>query len=160
MSPSPRKVQVSNQTKLLRCSTPAIRTLIHALDAAPLPVKAPPGELSIALMDDAVIARVHAQFFDDPTPTDVITFPGDPDDPDNGGEICISLETALREATKRNLPPSQEIALYLIHGWLHLAGHDDLSPAPRKAMRKAEMEAFRCVEESVIKKITKCVTCS
>ena len=48
------------------------------------------GEIEVSLVSDEDIARVHGEFMDDPTPTDVITF--------QHGEILVSLDTARREA--------------------------------------------------------------
>ncbi len=90
-------------------------------------------EIEVSLVSDAEIAAVHGQFLDDPTPTDVITF--------EHGEILISVETAARQAREygHNQPVPREIALYLIHGLLHLAGWDDHHPDEAAAMA-AEQE--------------------
>ena len=53
----------------------------------------PPRVVSVTLIDDLKIGRVHLQFMDDPSPTDVITFPYGEE-----GEILISVETAVRQA--------------------------------------------------------------
>jgi probable rRNA maturation factor len=75
-------------------------------------------EVEITYVSDAEIARVHGEFLDDPTPTDVITF--------HHGEILISAETAARQALDHGQTLEHELALYLIHGLLHLAGwHDE-----------------------------------
>ena len=105
------------------------------------------GELSVVFLDDAELARIHAEFLDDPAPTDVITFPGDPAD-GSAGEICVSAERAEAEAASRSEPFHRELTLYLVHGWLHLVGFDDLEPAARAAMRQAEAETIRALEEA------------
>ena len=46
-------------------------------------------------------------------------------------------------AAARRASLSAELTLYLVHGWLHLAGHDDLAPAPGGAMRRAEARALK-----------------
>lgn len=92
---------------------------------SPLPGLA---EIEATLLTDAEIAQVHGEFLNDPTPTDVITF--------EHGEILISIETAARQARQfgANQPVPREIALYLIHGLLHLAGWNDYDPAEAAAM--------------------------
>ncbi|MGF1452448.1 MAG: rRNA maturation RNase YbeY [Opitutales bacterium] len=95
------------------------------------------GELSIVLMDEAPHCELHQRFFGDPSPTDVITFPGDPED-DFAGEIIINAEQALKVAARYGQTPADELALYLVHGWLHLAGLDDQSEMDRGAMREGE----------------------
>ncbi len=87
-------------------------------------------EVEVSLLDDAAIARVHDEFMDDPTPTDVITF--------QHGEILISVETAIRCAAEHGHPAEREALLYLIHGLLHLNGHDDLSEPAREIMHRTQ----------------------
>ena len=105
------------------------------------------GELSIVFVDDATIAQVHADFMDDPTPTDVITFPAAPE-MESSGEIIVSVEHAEKRANELGEPFSRELSLYLIHGWLHLAGYDDHTDEDRIEMRKAEQEALALLESS------------
>ena len=87
-------------------------------------------EIEISFLDDAAIAGVHAQFMDDPAPTDVITF--------QHGEILISTETAIRQAGEGGHSPQRECALYMIHGLLHLNGHDDHSEAEFAEMKRIQ----------------------
>lgn len=89
----------------------------------------PPGSVSIVLVDDETITRVHGEFMGDESATDVITFPyGD------HGEIPISLDTAVRQASEFQASLSRELALYVVHGILHLCGYEDESEAGREAM--------------------------
>jgi len=83
------------------------------------PVLADLLEVEVSFLTDEAIAKVHAGFLKDPTPTDVITFAH--------GEILISTETAIRQAADHGQAPEREVALYLIHGLLHLNGHEDES---------------------------------
>ncbi len=73
--------------------------------------------LEVSIVSDAEIAKVHEKFMDDPSPTDVITF--------DYGEIISSAETALRVSNDMEISVEQELALYIIHGMLHLAGYRD-----------------------------------
>ena len=101
-------------------------------------------EVSVLLCDDRRIARLHEEWMGDPTPTDVITFDlSDPAGMPGGdgvlrGDIVVSTETAVRMAKEVGSTPRLETAYYVIHGILHLTGHDDLSPGPRRAMRRRE----------------------
>lgn len=101
----------------------------------------PEGDLSIAFLSDKDLAQIHDDFLDDPSPTDVITFPGDPEE-DLAGEILVSVERAELESAKHGNTLSEELSLYLAHGWLHLAGLDDLDPESREAMREAEKKVM------------------
>jgi len=109
--------------------------------------RAPGGELSLAFLTDAELAKIHEDFLDDPSPTDVITFPGDPD-MDFAGEICVSVDRALAEAPRQGWSFSEELTLYLIHGWLHLAGLNDLDDDGRGAMRAAEQRCLHVAREA------------
>ena len=108
-------------------------------------------EVSVLLCDDRRIAALHDEWMGDPTPTDVITFDlSEPAGMPGGdgvlrGDIVVSTETAVRMAKEVASTPRLETAYYVIHGILHLTGHDDLSPGPRRAMRRRErtlMEAL------------------
>lgn len=100
------------------------------------------GSLEVAFVDEAECARLHAAFFNDPSVTDVMTFPGEPGDR-HAGDIAICPAMAAREARDRNLPFPRELTLYLVHGWLHLAGLDDRAARAAAEMRRAEAEALR-----------------
>ncbi len=93
--------------------------------------------LSVVFMDAKEISELHERFFQDPSPTDVITFPGDPS-MGSLGEICVCVEVAEQEAPYHNHSTEREITLYLIHGWLHLTGFDDKTPDDIFIMRMAE----------------------
>ncbi len=104
-----------------------------------------PGELSIAFVDDDTLAQIHKKFMNDPTSTDVITFPGDAE-MDFAGEICVSVDHAQKAAPKHGNTLARELTLYLVHGWLHLAGYDDIASQDRKKMRTAEKQTLRALE--------------
>lgn len=53
-------------------------------------------------------------------------------------ELVLNAERALAEGARRPGGPARELALYLAHGLDHLAGHDDDTPARRRAMRRRE----------------------
>lgn len=93
--------------------------------------------VEVSFIDDPAIARVHADFLNDPTPTDVITF--------EHGEILISTETAIRQAAEHGQTPERETALYLIHGLLHLNGHEDLSETGAARMKRLQEEILNRV---------------
>jgi probable rRNA maturation factor len=101
----------------------------------------PPGELSLVFLTDPALARLHADFLGDPAPTDVITFAGDPA-AGLAGEICVSADAAVGQVRSHRRDFSTELTLYIVHGWLHLAGYDDLQPAAKRIMRRAEARAL------------------
>jgi probable rRNA maturation factor len=86
----------------------------------------------VALVDDETSDRVHREFMDIEGPTDVITF--------HHGEIVIGAAVAERQAAAYDEPLAREILRYLVHGLLHLAGHEDAEPAAREAMEAVQEE--------------------
>ena len=149
-----REISINNAHPRLVVDRKALIRAIYELDAACARfLDGPPaGEISIALMDDATIADLHAQFLDDPTTTDVITFDGEPMF-GTAGEICVSADTAQTFATKNKHDFSIELTLYVVHGWLHLAGYDDLEPAKKRRMRAAEKRAMSVIAPHLTKPV-------
>ncbi|MHC5210338.1 MAG: rRNA maturation RNase YbeY [Planctomycetota bacterium] len=92
--------------------------------------------VSVALVNDRVIAEVNRRWLGHEGPTDSIAFEyGDDPSPDGTrGEVIVSAETALREAQARGLDPRGELLLYVAHGLLHLLGWEDDTPARRRSM--------------------------
>lgn len=150
---TPRTCVIANRHPRLRVDRASVRRAFAVLDAAhdrftpEAGAPAPAGELSVVFLTDAALAALHGRFLDDPTTTDVITFAADPA-LGTGGEICVSADTAARCARERGEDLAGELALYLVHGWLHLAGHDDLEPRRKRAMRRAEARALRLLAEA------------
>lgn len=145
---SSRPVVIARRHPRLRLNRRAVARVIHVLDANHASLATHYSslnnvhELSLVFLTDAALAKLHADFLDDPSPTDVITFEGDPS-LGTAGEICVSADTAAAYAKKHRRDFSAELTLYVIHGWLHLAGHDDLVPAKKRIMRRAEARALR-----------------
>ncbi len=107
----------------------------------------PAGELSIAILDFAEMGALHERFFDDPSPTDVITFDGEVA-LGEAGEICVCADVARDYAAAHGRELVGELALYLVHGYLHLAGFDDRTAEDRRRMRAAEREAMEILGRS------------
>jgi probable rRNA maturation factor len=149
-----RSVLIANRHPRLRLDRRQIADVIRLLDAHAAKFRGgcPAGELSLVFLTDPGLARLHGDFLADPSTTDVITFAGDPA-LGTAGEICVSADAAARYARKHRRNPvrrslreggfSAELTLYLVHGWLHLAGYDDLVPAKKRIMRRAEAHALR-----------------
>jgi probable rRNA maturation factor len=156
----PRAITIANHHPRLRLDRRALTRAIHTLDAEfpkssagsapPSAIRnrrsailsCPPGELSLVFLTDPALARLHADFLADPSVTDVITFEGDPA-LGFAGEICVSVDTAAAYARRTGRDFARELLLYVVHGWLHLAGYDDLQPAKKRRMRRAEARALR-----------------
>lgn len=94
--------------------------------------------LSVVFVSDARLAELHAVHLGDPSPTDVMAFDLGSDGGGVAGELYVSVERARAVAAARDLAPERELALYVVHGCLHLCGFDDLRPRARARMRVAE----------------------
>jgi probable rRNA maturation factor len=139
-----REVSVANRHPRLRFDRKGVLRIIATLDThrEKFTAGCPSGELSLVFLTDPALARLHADFLNDPTTTDVITFEGDPT-LGTAGEVCVSADTAATYARQHGRDFSNELTLYVVHGWLHLAGYDDLQPAKKRRMRAAETRAMR-----------------
>jgi len=103
----------------------------------------PDAELSIALVDEDEMTRLHVEWMGEPGPTDVLSFPMDdltPGDPGGPrltgvlGDVVICPQVAVRQAQAVGHGVSDEISLLLTHGVLHLLGYDHGEPDEHERM--------------------------
>ena len=141
------EISLHNRQRKVRAAIPWLRRfapvaleecLLHpAHGGAPLPRLC---EVEVTLVCDATIARVHRDFMDIPGATDVITF--------EHGEIVISAETAQANAAQYGRALEEELALYIVHGLLHLNGHLDKAPADAARMHRLQEQILAdCLEK-------------
>jgi probable rRNA maturation factor len=108
----------------------------------------PEAELSIALVDDDRIAALNQQYRGREGATDVLSFSlleGDHADHrgDLLGDVIVSLETAGRKARRARRSLEDEVVRLLIHGTLHLVGHDHEEDEEARRMRAEERRLWR-----------------
>jgi probable rRNA maturation factor len=102
--------------------------------------------ISIVLVDDPTIRVLNNRHLQHDWPTDVISFKlSEPDDPVLAGELVVSAEMAASTARDVGVDPVSELALYVVHGLLHLCGLDDLNPEDAAVMRRREGEILGAV---------------
>lgn len=111
--------------------------------------------LSLSFVTAEEMAQINEAYVGHTGPTDVICFDyRETQDTAFAGtdlqgedqvdvEIIICPAVAEREALKRSLPYSREVALYLIHGLLHASGQDDLKVELKRIMRRKEAKSMR-----------------
>jgi probable rRNA maturation factor len=109
-------------------------------------------ELSIALVDDAEIAELNSRYRSKPLPTDVLSFSlveGEHSRYRGGllGDVVISVETARSQARARHRGLDEEVARLLIHGVLHLIGHDHEHREVERVLKSAERRLWQAVAE-------------
>lgn len=93
------------------------------------------------------MSRLHLDFLDDSSVTDVITFDGAPE-LGTAGEICVCAHVARNYAQAHGTDFAEELTLYLVHGYLHLSGFDDTTPDARKKMRQGESRAMSLLRDA------------
>ncbi|HKY53203.1 MAG TPA: rRNA maturation RNase YbeY, partial [Anaerolineales bacterium] len=101
-------------------------------------------ELTIVLTDDARLKELNRDYLGIDAPTDVLSFPASETDPETGaryiGDILISIPRAKSQATAAGHPLESEVQLLVVHGVLHLLGHDHANSEEKDRMWKAQHE--------------------
>ena len=104
-------------------------------------------ELSIVLTDDARLQELNRDYLGIDAPTDVLSFSAAEMDPDTGahyiGDILISIPRAQSQAEAAGHPLESEVQLLVVHGVLHLLGHDHAEPEEKSHMWKAQAETLK-----------------
>jgi probable rRNA maturation factor len=77
---------------------------------------------TVAFVSDKSIRKLNQQFRGVDKATDVLSFPAD--EPNNLGDIAVSVESATRQANENGLSFEDEVAQLILHGLLHLCGYD------------------------------------
>ncbi len=95
------------------------------------------GTVGIVLVSDRTSGQLHERFRSVPGPTDVLTF--------THGEIVIGASVAQRQARAHRQTLERELARYIIHGLLHLNGHEDDRPEAAAAMWRVQERLLRRV---------------
>ena len=102
-----------------------------------------PPELTIRIVGARAMRRLHRQFFEDPSETDVLSFPSGTAAGDGYlGDIAVCWPAVLRQATQYGHPPETEAGLLAVHGLLHLLGWDHASPAEEQEMTSRTLAAL------------------
>ncbi len=105
--------------------------------------------LDVRLTDDVEIGLLHGHYFNDPSPTDVITFPdADPAREQGGhlGDIVVSIERAREQSVDAGHSTTREVAFLILHGLLHLLGMTDETDQKRSAMLERQEAMLRRAE--------------
>ena len=138
-----------NRQRQHKPNSPWLRKIIKAaLPLCVLEAKSPEApllqleEIEFTIIGDEEMCRVHEEFLNDPTPTDVITF--------HHGEVLVSADTAVRQGAEHGQSLDQELALYLIHGLMHLSGWDDHEESEAKEMAQKQENILKRVSAQLL----------
>ena len=151
-------VVLANRQRTRKINRRLLKQITVAL-LADLKVEA--AELGLHLVATTEIIRLNEQFLRHASPTDVIAFDHsgsrrrtlDPGPKTPGprrqlhGEIFICVDEAVLQARKFRASWQSEITRYLVHGVLHLLGHDDLRTELRRKMKREENRLVRRLEK-------------
>lgn len=143
-------VQIENSQSVLSLSENGVKRLVNTfLKSKDIECD----EVVIHFVGKEEISLLHAKYFNDPSPTDCISFPIDsPKDPHEKcsvlGEVFVCPEVAIEYAKQENSDPYIEVSLYIVHGLLHLLGFDDIEMEEKKVMRGEENSAMDYLKEN------------
>jgi probable rRNA maturation factor len=100
--------------------------------------------LSVVLTDNRRLRKLNRDYLGIDAPTDVLSFPASETDPETGaryiGDILISVPYATQGAKQAGNSLEAELQLLVVHGVLHLLGHDHAKPKEKAKMWKAQRE--------------------
>jgi probable rRNA maturation factor len=126
-----------------------LSTSLDALERAALVTLAhqgADGDLSIVLTDDAQLRQLNRDYLDIDAPTDVLSFSASETDPETGrrylGDILLSIPRATQQARAAGHTLAAEAQLLVVHGTLHLLGHDHAEAQEKARMWKAQAEVL------------------
>jgi len=103
-------------------------------------------DLTIVLSDDARLHELNREYLGVDAPTDVLSFPSDETDPETDapylGDIILSIPRAAQQAETAGHRMEEEAQLLVVHGALHLMGHDHAQPEEKARMWQAQAEVM------------------
>lgn len=107
-------------------------------------------ELSILLCDDETIHPLNRDYRGKDKPTDVLSFAQREGefafiDDDVLGDVIISMDTTIRQATERQHSVETELRVLLVHGILHLLGYDHIEDDEAEIMESKEREILAVI---------------
>lgn len=112
-------------------------------------------DMTIVLTDDAQLHELNREYLGVDAPTDVLSFPASETDPETGaqylGDIVISIPRAMLQAQAGGHPLEAEVQLLVVHGTLHLLGHDHAEAEEKARMWQAQAEVMSRLGLSYVK---------
>ncbi|GIL39245.1 rRNA maturation RNase YbeY [Roseiterribacter gracilis] len=120
------------------------RTAIEAALATE-PPQAKTIEIGARFADDAIVQMLNRDYRGKDKPTNILSFPLEdapaaPDAPLLLGDLALAFETTRREAAEKRIPLAQHATHLLVHGTLHLLGHDHEDDEDATRMERLEVE--------------------
>lgn len=101
-----------------------------------------PGEVCVLLTDDGAMRELNARWRGRDKPTDVLSFPAAPEDFGFLGDLALGHGVCASDAKAMGKPLTERVTHLIIHGYLHLIGHDHEQEAMAAQMEALEVEAM------------------
>ncbi len=112
-----------------------------------------PGELTIVITDNNSLRQLNRQFLGHDHVTDVLSFPAEAPEPKSGaryfGDIIIAYPRAYAQAQAGGHPVEAELQLLIVHGVLHLLGHDHARPQDKARMWAAQAKILSTLKAPI-----------
>ncbi|MBI5943974.1 MAG: rRNA maturation RNase YbeY [Chloroflexi bacterium] len=144
-------INIDNQQDFLE-SALLERAARITLEIESAPVDA---DMTIVLTDDKQLHELNLEYLGVDSPTDVLSFPASESDPETGtpylGDILISIPRAAQQAQAAGHPLEAEVQLLVVHGTLHLLGHDHAEAEEKARMWNAQAEVMSRLGLSYVK---------
>jgi probable rRNA maturation factor len=148
------KIAIENRQRQQKIAKVPLRKVARKILSAS---GCPDGELSILIVDDAMIQEINRDYLGRNHPTNVISFAmqegeGEGIQPDLLGDVVISAETAARDAGEAKVTFESELYFLLLHGILHLLGYDHErgTQAEARQMQAREREIFSLIRKEFL----------
>ena len=153
--PNVCKITLFNSQRDLPLSLPHVRKVVSFLLGD---LKISTDEIIIHFVTESKICTLHKEYFNDPYPTDCITFPIElPQNKKHAfhilGEAFICPKTAIHYAKQHKINPYEELYRYIIHCLLHLIGYTDIQATERAKMKRKERSCLKklCLAGEAVK---------
>jgi probable rRNA maturation factor len=134
------RISIAAPQEAVAVDRPLMRQVVRTVLEGEAIVK---GEISLAFVDAETSRTLNNRYLQHDEPTDVLSFPLEESRGSIGGELVICAEVAKAQAQDRGHDVQAELALYTIHGLLHLCGYNDHAPAEAAGMRLRERHYLR-----------------
>lgn len=139
-------IQIDSSPEGLLAGLPGLSAAAESAAQATLEHESAQGDLTVLLADDARLHELNRDYLGVDAPTDVLSFPASETDPETGarylGDILLSVPRAEAQARAAGHALEAEVQLLVVHGVLHLLGHDHAAGRDKARMWAAQAEVL------------------
>lgn len=132
------EIELLVEERRWRAAVPGVERLVRRAARAAAAEAAGLSRIGLLLADDRAVKALNARHRGRVKPTNVLSFPAP-----GGGEIALAFGVVRREARASGRKVAAHLAHLVVHGALHLAGHDHEAAGEARRMERAEARALR-----------------